>query len=52
MLTKSESSAEVYWIAFRGLPRADQRLVIKRIIGDKNLRRDEPARPLREYLAE
>lgn len=64
MPTKSESAAEVYWLAFRGLRREDQYLIIKRIIGDENLRRDlmdlalieerrdEPGRPLREYLKE
>lgn len=62
MITHSESTAEIYWMAFRGLPRDEQRLVIQHLIKDENLRRDlmdlalieerrnEPARPLREYL--
>jgi hypothetical protein len=64
MVKKSEATAEVFWTAFKGIPREDQHLFIQRIIRDKNLRRDlmdlalieerrdEPGRSMREYLAE
>lgn len=64
MVSKSEATAEVFWTAFKGMSREDQHLFIQRIITDENLRRDlmdlalieerrdEPGRPLREYLAE
>lgn len=63
-MTKTEATAEVFWTAFRGLPRRERRAVIERMLQDKNLRRDlmdiaviesrqaEPARPLRQYLQE
>ena len=63
-MTKTEATAEVFWIAFRGLPRPERRAVIERMLQDKSLRRDlmdlaviesrqdEPARPLRQYLQE
>ncbi len=61
-MTRSEATAEVFWTAFKGLSRTEQQAVIRRVLQDKNLRRDlmdlaviearraEPARPLREYL--
>lgn len=61
-MTKTEATAEVFWTAFRGLPRQDQQAVLRRIVQSSRLRRDlmdlavieersaEPARPLREYL--
>lgn len=64
MVTKSEATAEVFWTAFKGMSPEDQRLFTQRIIADENLRRylmdlalieerrDEPERPLREYLSE
>jgi hypothetical protein len=61
-MTKTEATAEVFWTAFNVLPAEEKRAVIQRIIRDENLRRDlmdlalmeerrnEPERPLREYL--
>jgi hypothetical protein len=61
-MTKTEATAEVFWTAFRGLPRQDQQAVLRRIVQSSRLRRDlmdlavieerraEQARPLREYL--
>ena len=61
-MTKTEATAEVFWTAFRVLPRKDQRAVLQHVLRDSRLRRDlmdlavieerraEPARPLREYL--
>ena len=61
-MTKTEATAEVFWTAFRGLPRQDQQAVLRRIVQSSRLRRDlmdlavieerhaEPARPLRDYL--
>lgn len=61
-MTKSEATAEIFWTAFKVLPRKEQQAVLRRVLRDDNLRRDlmdlavietrraEPARPLREYL--
>jgi len=61
-MTKTEATAEIFWAAFRGLPRQDQQAVLRRIVQSSRLRRDlmdlavieerraEPARPLREHL--
>jgi len=63
-MTKAEATAEVFWTAFKVLPRDEQQAVLRRIVRDQNLRRDlidlalieerrdEPARPLRDYLNE
>jgi hypothetical protein len=63
-MTKVDATAEVFWTAFNVLPREDKRAVIRRLIQDDNLRRDlmdlalieerrnEPSRPLQEYLKE
>jgi len=63
-MTKIEATAEVFWTAFKVLPLEEKRAVLQRIIRDDNLRRDlmdlsiieerrnEPGRPLREYLQE
>ena len=63
-MTTTQATAEVFWTAFNVLPVEEKRAVIQRIIQDENLRQDlmdlsiieerrnEPARPLREYLKE
>ena len=63
-MTKTQATAEVFWTAFSVLPAEEKRAVIQHIIRDENLRRDlmdlsiieerrnEPGRPLREYLKE
>jgi len=63
-MTKTQATAEVFWTAFNVLPAEEKRVVIQYIIRDETLRRDlvdlsiieerrnEPARPLREYLQE
>jgi hypothetical protein len=60
----TNATAEVFWTAFRVLPRKDQQAIIRRLLKDKTLRQDlvdlaviesrrrEPARPLRKYLAD
>lgn len=64
MLTKAQATADVFWVAFRELPREEQNLVIQHLISDENLRRDlmdlavieerrnEPQRSLRTYISE
>jgi len=61
-MTEAEATAEVFWTAFKVLPKAEQQAVLRRLVQDQHLRRDlmdlslieerrdEPARPLREYL--
>lgn len=63
-MDKSEATAEVFWTAFKGLPKSEQQALLRRILQDRNLRRDlfdlavieerrdEPSRPLLEYLKE
>ena len=62
-MTKTEATAEIFWTAFKVLPRGERQAVIRRFVQDKTVRRDlmdlgviesrraEPSRPLREYLA-
>lgn len=63
-MTTTQATAEVFWTAFNVLPVEEKRAVIQYMIQDENLRRDlmdlsvieerrnEPGRPLREYLKE
>jgi len=63
-MTTTQATAEVFWTAFKVLPVEEKRAVLQKIILDENLRRDlmdlsiieerrnEPGRPLREYLKE
>ncbi|MBM3150949.1 MAG: hypothetical protein FJZ96_01880 [Chloroflexi bacterium] len=63
-MTTTQATAEVFWTAFKVLPLEEKRAVLQRIIRDENLRRDlmdlsiieerrnEPGRPLRDYLKE
>ena len=60
----AEAKAEVFWLAFKGLPKKEQQLVVQKLLQDREFiedlmdialiehRRSEPARPLEEYLAE
>ena len=62
-MTAAAAAAEVFWTAFRSLPRAERQAVIEKLLADRRFREDlidaaiieqrrkEPARPLREYLA-
>jgi hypothetical protein len=59
-----EAIAEVFWLAFKGLPKKEQHLVVQKLLQDREFvedlmdialiepRRSEPSRPLEEYLAE
>jgi hypothetical protein len=61
-MTTTQATAEVFWTAFKVLPVDEKRAVLQKIILDENLRRDlmdlsvieerrnEPGRPLRDYL--
>ena len=63
-MSTTQATAEVFWTAFTVLPTEEKHAVLQRIILDENLRRDlmdlaiieerrnEPGRPLREYLQE
>ena len=63
-MTTTQATAEVFWTAFKVLPLEEKRAVLQYIILDENLRRDlmdlsiieerrnEPGRPLREYVQE
>ena len=59
-----EARAEVFWLAFKGLPRKEQHLIVQKLLQDQEFiedlldiaiieqRRSEPSRTLEEYLAE
>lgn len=59
-----EAKAEVFWMAFKGLPKKERQTIIERLLEDKEFmedlidiaileqRREEPSRRLEEYLAE
>ncbi len=60
----AQAKAEVFWMAFKGLPKKERESVIERLLKDKEFmedlidlatlrqRRKEPSRPLQDYLAE
>ena len=64
MSTEVEATAEVFWTDFKVLTRAEQQAVLRRLLQNQTLRhdlidlalieerREEPARPLREYIQE
>ncbi len=59
-----EATAEVFWIAFRALSKMEREAVVEKLLQDNEFRedlidiaiveqrREEPSRPLAEYLAE
>ena len=61
-MTKTQATAEIFWTAFRVLPRKEREAILQRIVKDKSLREDlidlaiiesrraESARPLRDIL--
>jgi len=63
-MSATEAKAEVFWIAFKGLPKKERESVVERLLKDKEFmedlvdiaiikqRRKEPSRPLEDYLAE
>ncbi len=63
-MTTAEATSEVFWTAFRGLPKRERETVVKRMLQDKEFmedlvdivvleqRRHEPSRTLEEYLAD
>jgi hypothetical protein len=63
MITE-EAQAEVFWLAFKGLPKKERQRVVEKLLQDRKFvddlldiavieqRRSEPSRSLEEYLAE
>ena len=63
-MTQVEATAEIFWTAFKVLPRAEQQAILRKLLENETLRhdlidlalieerKDEPARPLEEYLKE
>ncbi len=59
-----EAKAEVFWLAFKGLPKKDQHRIVEKFLQDRGFvedlldiaiieqRRSEPSRSLEEYLAD
>jgi hypothetical protein len=64
LMITEEAKAEVFWLAFKGLPKKEQHLIVEKLLQDREFvedlldialieqRRSEPSRPLEEYLAE
>ena len=63
-MTTIEATSEVFWLAFRALPKREREAVVEKLLGDKEFkedlidiaiieqRRDEPSRSLDEYLTD
>lgn len=63
-MISEEAKAEVFWLAFKGLPRKEQQLIVQKLLQDREFvedlldiaiieqRRSEPSRSLKEYLAD
>jgi hypothetical protein len=63
-MSATEAKAEVFWMAFKGMPKKERQYVIERLLKDTEFmedlidiaifeqRREEPTRPLENYLAE
>jgi hypothetical protein len=63
MMTRTQATAEIFLTAFYALSKPDQTTVVKRLLEDQEFgedlmdiaileqRRQEPSRPLTEYLA-
>jgi len=63
-MTKPEATAEVFWLAFKALPRPQQQAFLRHLLRDRLLRHDlidlalveerrqEPTRPLRDYTSQ
>jgi len=61
---EAEAEAEVFWTAFKGLKKEERQSVIERLLKDSEFmqdlvdivileqRKQEPSRPLEDYLAE
>ncbi|HHT9119078.1 MAG TPA: hypothetical protein ACFYD3_00845 [Candidatus Hypogeohydataceae bacterium YC41] len=63
-MTAKEAIAEVFWTAFRALPKREREAIVEKLLEDREFmedlidiaimeqRKKEPSRPLEEYLAE
>ena len=63
-MSTNEAKAEIFWIAFKGLPKKEKQSVVIRLLKDKEFmedlidtaiisqRRKESSRPLEDYLSE
>ena len=63
-MTTTEATAEIFWTAFRALSRKEREAVVEKLLSDKEFmedltdiviieqRKEEPSRPLEEYLAD
>ncbi len=63
-MSTTEAKAEIFWMAFKGLPRSERERVVKRLLDDKEFMHDlmdiavirqrhrERSRPLKNSLAD
>jgi hypothetical protein len=63
-MTAQEATAEVFWTAFRALPKESREAIVEKLLGDQEFledlidmvllkqRANEPSRSVDEYLAE
>jgi hypothetical protein len=62
-MTAVQATAEVFWTAFRALPKKEREAILEKLLKDRQLKEDlidiviieqrykEPSRPLDKYLA-
>lgn len=63
-MTTTEATAEVFWTAFRALPKKEREAIVEKLLRDREFvedlidvvileqRQKEPSRPLDEYLTD
>lgn len=63
-MTTTEATANIFWTAFRALPKKERETIVEKLLHDKEFmedlidtvileqRKHEPSRPLKEYLAD
>ncbi len=63
-MTPTEAKADIFLLAFYSLPKSEQQAIIQELFSEKEFRqdlldiavfesrRDEPSRPIEEYIAE
>ena len=63
-MRNQEATAEIFWTAFKALRKGERETVVRRLLDDREFRedladiaviearKDEPSRPLENYLAE
>lgn len=63
-MSPSEAKKEIFWIAFKSLPKKERQSIVERLLNDSEFsedlidiailkqRENEPSKPIEDYLAE